>query len=182
VHISYEENKNSTGTARYTWPICGASLRDDLQSLTSILKYLIRRQAVQKIQGKEGIAAEQQRPTLPARSSKTVALFRTATSRRSLPFISSSVFADSYGRSHHGQSLVFPRTKEKLRSGEIMVSRLIACMTWTSFGILGPHHVVRDRTPGSESIPVEHNKTGLCGLGPPLDISFHITLARNPLL
>jgi hypothetical protein len=128
---------------------------------------------------KEGIAAEQQRLTLPARSSKTVALFRTATS---LHFISSSVFADSYGRSHHGQSLVFPRTKEKLRSGEIMVSRLIACMTWTSFGILGPHHVVRDRTPGSESIPVEHNKTGLCGLGPPLDISFHITLARNPLL
>jgi hypothetical protein len=46
------------------------------------------------------------------------------------------------------------------------MSRLIACMTWrTSLGILGPHHVVRDRTPVSESIPVEHNKSGsaLCG-------------------
>src|ERR1700692_1911386 len=66
-----------------------------------------------KMQDEEGIPPEQRRLTLPASSSRTVTLFRTATSRKSLPFISSSVLADGHGRSHHGRSQVLGRHRRR---------------------------------------------------------------------
>ena len=59
-----------------------------------------------KMQDEEGIPAKQRCLTLPASSLRMVALFRTATSRKSLPFISSSVLTDGHRRSHHGRSRV----------------------------------------------------------------------------
>lgn len=98
VRVFYSENKNSTGTARCT--------RADLRSKPSASisscpppyeGTLIQRRAMQKIRNKEGVPAGQKLLTLLASSSRTVGLFRTATSK-SLSFILSCVFAEVMGK------------------------------------------------------------------------------------